>query len=237
MGNNSENSMIAVFKSKNPFGKFTFVKILTNSVDTGIKDTIDPDVVIGEDNKVYMFFGSTGGGYRLELTDDGMNIANGATPIRAFGTTDQSNNREKIFEGCLLYYRNDYWYMFVSSGEYNTSTYKVKVGRSKTITGNFVDKNGNNLINGLATTILSTIQGHNFYGCGHNSEIFTRSNGKTYMFYHCHSASDRYILNDIYVSNLESRPLFVQEILWDTNGWPYFENDGHPVYLGKSPLF
>lgn len=223
-------SAIAVFKSRNPWGKFTFVKILQNSEVTGINDTIDPCVVIGEDNKTYMFYGSTGKVHRIQLTDDGLDVAPNSTPVHVAGTTDVSNHRSKIFEGAYLYFRNGYWYLFVSSGEFNSSTYALRVGRSETITGDFVDKNGNLMKDGYAETIMSTTSERVFYGCGHNGEIFTMPNGKTFIFYHCHDSVSEYNVNGI-----KSRPLFIQEVKWDNDGFPYFENN-KPAYIGEAPI-
>lgn len=228
------HQIIAVCKSRNPFGKFTFVSVLTDSIETGISDSIDPCVAIGEDNKIYMFFGSAGKIHRLLLTDDGLSAATGAVPVHVAGTSDPSDNREKIFEGSYLYFRNGYWYLFVSSGLFNTYNYKLKVGRSTSITGDFLDKAGNNMKAGNAETILSSSADYIYYGPGHNGEIFTDLSGKTYMLYHCHDKPSEYTFSHGSFTNIKSRMLFIQEIKWDSYGWPYFEN-GTVESSGKAP--
>lgn len=230
----ASHQVIAVCRSRNPFGKFTLLNVLTDSEDTGINDTIDPFVTIGEDNKVYLFFGSTGKVHRLQLTDDGTEVAEGSTPVHVAGTTDQSDNREKVFEGTYLYFRNGYWYMFVSSGTFNTYHYKLKVGRAVSITDDFVDKNGNSLKNGNASVILSSGENDSMYGPGHNGEIYTDTSGRDFMVFHCHDKPSEYMFSYGDFSYLRSRMLFIQEIKWDADGWPYFEGN-KPASKGESP--
>ena len=125
-------------------------------------------------------------------------------------------------EGTYLYRRGQYWYAFVSTGEFNNDTYKLKVGRASRITDVFYDKNNVALTNGLGgTIILSTYSGGRYYGCGHNGEIFETKDGKTWMYYHCH---DRAVVSKL-PNSITYRPLFLQEIKWDSDGWPYFEDD------------
>lgn len=84
---------------------------------------------------------------------------------------------------------------------------------------------------GYATMILRSEKEDEFFGPGHNGEIFTVKEGRTFIFYHCHwkgtSASGHSSTvwkGPAYVP----RPLFLQEIFWDDAGWPYFGNGGRP---------
>lgn len=76
--NSAESSAIGIFKSKRADGDWDFVKSILPAIETGIIDTIDPEVVIGNDNKVYLFYGATGGIHRVELTEDGCDVADGS---------------------------------------------------------------------------------------------------------------------------------------------------------------
>ena len=67
---------------------------------------------------------------------------------------------------------------------------------------------------GFATTVLRSDEGDRFYGPGHCGEIFKAKDGGEYIFYHCHVKGSR---------NPGSRPLFIDRILWDKEGWPYVE--------------
>lgn len=216
-------------------GPWTFHSVLTQSSVSKINDTIDPFVV--EDNetgKVWMFFGGVGKVHRVELASDGLSLAEETpTYTHVAGLKDsEDRTREKVFEASSLYYRDGYWYLFVSSGFYSNYSYSLKVGRSETLTGDFVDKNGNSLKNGVATTILSTPKSStDFWGPGHNGGIFDDIEGRTYMYYHCHAKDV-----PVTVADYTPRALMLQQMYWDSEGWPYFKN-GKPVASEACPAY
>ena len=214
---NASISSIGIFKSKNPFGKYSFVKEIVPSSETGIIDTIDPYVVYGEDNKLYMFYGSTGNIHRVTLSDDGLTTLDSPVLVVKNGNLP---NRNDSYEGVYLYYRRGYWYMFISAGNFN-SNYHLCVGRSKTITGEFVNENGERLLDSKTTVVLEGTNSNYFYSPGHNGEI-VEENGKTYMYFHGISNINYGEFNSA-LGRIAKRQLFKQEILWKENGFPYFE--------------
>ena len=231
--NGAENTAIAVYTSDRPEGPFTNGVIVTDGRVTGICDTIDPEVVKDpETGKVWMFFGSVGKVHRVQLTADGRALAPGAKYVHvAWLHADDPKahpHRRRVFEGTYLYRRKGWWYLFASSGEYNNGTYAVVVGRARRITDDFTDRAGRLMKEGFAEKILSSRPGDRFYGPGHNGEIFTAPSGRTYMVYHCHDREIAPYKPDGY----NPRPLFLQEIFWDAEGWPYFET-GRPAATGE----
>ena len=72
-------------------------------------------------------------------------------------------------------------------------------------------------------TVLSSGRDDRFYGPGHNGEIFTKD-GRDWMFYHVH---DRQMPM---MGRYAPRPMAMQEIKWDTDGWPYFAS-GKPSLI------
>ena len=216
-------------------GPWTFHSVLTQSSVSKINDTIDPFVVEdSETGKVWMFFGGVGRVHRVELASDGLSLAEETpTYTHVAGLKDSDDRtREKVFEASSLYYRDGYWYLFVSSGFYSNYSYSLKVGRSETLTGDFVDKNGNSMKNGLATTILSTPKSStDFWGPGHNGGIFDDIEGRTYMYYHCHAKDV-----PVTVADYTPRALMLQQMYWDSEGWPYFKND-KPVASEECPAY
>ncbi len=214
--NSAQDSNIGVFQEFEP-GQFQFKGIITKGSETGIEDTIDPEVVTDpKTGRVWLFFGSVGGIHRVELTPDGLSLKEGAKYEHVAGLKiSQDNSRERVFEGAYLHYRKGYWYLFVSSGHYNDHSYQLKVGRSKTLTGTFLSKEGKDMKDGEATTVLRTNKDDNFFGPGHCGEIFQAADGNDYIFYHCHVRQSR---------NPQSRPLFISQIKWDKKGWPSIDN-------------
>ena len=231
--NGAENTAIAVYTSDRPEGPFTNCVIVTDGRVTGICDTIDPEVVKDpETGKVWMFFGSVGKVHRVELTADGRALAPGTKYVHVAGLhADDPKahpHRRRVFEGTYLYRRKGWWYLFASSGEYNHGTYAIVVGRARRLTDDFTDRAGRLMKEGFAEKILSSRPGDRFYGPGHNGEIFTAPSGRTYMIYHCHDREVAPYKPDGY----NPRPLFLQEIFWDAEGWPYFET-GRPAATGE----
>ena len=231
--NGAENTAIAVYTSDRPEGPFTNGVIVTDGRVTGICDTIDPEVVKDpETGKVWMFFGSVGKVHRVELTADGRALAPGTKYVHVAGLhADDPKahpHRRRVFEGTYLHRRKGWWYLFASSGEYNHGTYAIVVGRARRLTDDFTDRAGRLMKEGFAEKILSSRPGDRFYGPGHNGEIFTAPSGRTYMIYHCHDREVAPYKPDGY----NPRPLFLQEIFWDAEGWPYFET-GRPAATGE----
>ena len=77
---------------------------------------------------------------------------------------------------------------------------------------------------GFATTVLSSAKGDHFFGPGHNGEIATIDE-HDYLPFHCH----------IQNATPSQRPLFIQELFWDDEGWPYMSNGGKGVLTSGRP--
>lgn len=227
--NSPSDSAVGVFKQDKKTGVFKYMGIVVGYPDLGgVKDSIDPDVVTDEDGRVWLFFGSTYGIHRIELNPDGLSVKEGASLVRVAGKDGFSGStRENVLEGAYLYKRGDYWYMFVSAGSYNNARYKLLVGRSRTLDGEFLDKDGRKLYDGYATKILYSDNQDTLNGPGHNGEIITDKKGRTYMLYHCHTVKAS-------GTDYIKRKLLLQEIFWGQDGWPYFEG-GKPQLYGNSP--
>ncbi|MBO7683729.1 MAG: family 43 glycosylhydrolase [Kiritimatiellae bacterium] len=209
--NSAADSAIAVYSATNACGPFAGGRILTRSRDTGIRDTIDPEVVRDDrDGTLWMFFGSVGRMHRVKLAPDGRSLAPGAKYEHVAGLDSSSvSGRSQVFEGAYLKRRGGWWYLFASRGWYRDHTYALVVGRARTLDGPFLDREGRRMTDGFATTVLESRKGDRFFGPGHNGEIATIG-GRDYMPHHCHVAGDK----------PSARPLFVSELAWDADGWP-----------------
>jgi len=221
------NPMV-VFQSSHPFFGYEYVGKIITTTNGLTNDNIDACVRYDLDGTLWMFWGSTYGIYRQKLSEDGLTLDSEDTKEHVAGKLlSQDSSRATVFEGAYLYRREGYWYLFVSAGKYNDYTYCLKVGRSATLNGTFVDKEGNDMADGYATTILSSASGDTLYGPGHNGQIITDRNNRTYMVYHSHytgadSSSQRYIC--------------LQEMFWDADGWPYFANNKPQVGGNIKPV-
>lgn len=229
--NSDKDSKIAAFWATSPAGPFHFESVITDSNITGIRDTIDAEVVFDpQSGKLWMFFGSVGGVHRVELNSKGTMLKNPQNPeyVHVAGVTVESNpERDKVFEGSYLYRHGEYWYLFCSAGQYWNHTYRIVVGRSRTIDGEFLDRDGRRLSEGYATPFLSSGPKDRFYGPGHNGEIYTDARSRSYIVFHCHSTSN---------SKASVRNTLLQELFWTRDGWPYVKK-GKPVLQASVPIF
>lgn len=220
----AEDSRIIVLSSKTLTGPYEFANILTDSRETGIKDTIDPFVFTDpRTGKVWMTFGSIGGIHQVELSPDGLSLAKNAEYKHIAGQDiDNDKSRLTVFEGSYVYERNGWWYLFASAGRYEDYSYAIVVGRSRKADGPFLTKEGKDMAEGYGTAILSSSPYDRFYGPGHNGEIFTTKNGETYMIYHVHEGDYR---EDRNKRKSSPRMMNLQQIYWDDNDWPFFKHD------------
>ncbi|MEO6175465.1 MAG: arabinan endo-1,5-alpha-L-arabinosidase [Flavobacterium circumlabens] len=177
-------------------------------------NAIDPNLIFDENNTPWLSFGSFWEGLKMvKLNPDLKSIAQPqewhtiAKRKRTFELPD-SDPGDGALEAPFIFKKNGYYYQFLSwdlccRGE--KSTYKVVVGRSKNVTGPYVDKDGKSLNEGGGSIV---VQGdEKYYGTGHNSAY--TFDGKDYIFYHA------------YEKKTNGTPrLVVQEMLWDTDLWP-----------------
>lgn len=105
----AEDSRIAVLSSVTVTGPYKFENVITDSRFTGIKDTIDPFAFVDDQTgKVWLVFGSIGGIHQVELTKDGLSLAEGAAYKHIAGQDiDKDNSRLTVFEGSYVYKETD----------------------------------------------------------------------------------------------------------------------------------
>ncbi|HTG67072.1 MAG TPA: arabinan endo-1,5-alpha-L-arabinosidase [Flavobacterium sp.] len=173
-------------------------------------NAIDPNLVIDENNIPWLSFGSFWDGIKmLKLNPDLKSIAEPQEwhTIAKRRNTPLSGASSAI-EAPFIFKKNGYYYLFTSWDlccKGKESTYKVAVGRSKSVTGPYVDKEGNLLNQGGGTIVAKGSE--NYYGVGHNSAY--TFDGKDYLFYHGYDAQQK------------GKPfLVVKELKWDENLWP-----------------
>lgn len=210
---------IGVATSPTPNDAFTDRGKLFISSEIGVQNSIDPCHFTDVDGRQYLFWGSFRGIYGIELSADGLRIKDGAEKF-------QVAPRNTI-EATMMFYHDGYYYLMGSAGsccEGARSTYHVVVARSRTLRGPYLNKAGRQIMYSAFETILS--KSDKVYGPGHNSEIVKDDNGRYWMLYHGFQA------NDVDAG----RVLFLDQVKWDANGWPYIES-GQPSATAEAPVF
>ena len=201
--------------SDSPTGPFRDAKMLFQGKHIGIQNSIDP-VGFQEDGRKYLAWGSFHGIYLTELTEDGLEVDDIHNLTRIAGTA---------YEGTYIHKRGDYYYLFASTGsccEGLKSTYQTVVGRSKSLYGPYVDKNGGRMLDNCHEILLSGDE--NVKGTGHDSQIITDDKDQDWIFYHAY---------DVKNPNA-GRKMYMDRVTW-VDGWPQIGVDGHAVMSGQAP--
>jgi len=204
---------IFALQSDSSTGPFRFVGEVAALVDHRMMgwdyDAIDP-FVVEDGGKVWLFFGSSFGIYRHQLTDDGLKLAPGDSFALVVGPTDPEQKVEGKthggYEGVFLYKHEDYWYCIVSK----RLDYSLYVGRSESIAGDFIDATGKRLIDGYGTRMNFPTE--NYPGPGHNGAIIKDKSGHYYIFYHAWTKDKK--------GRYDMRKTMLSELVWE-NGFPH----------------
>jgi arabinan endo-1,5-alpha-L-arabinosidase len=114
-------------------------------------------------------------------------------------------------EAPFIIRKNDFYYLFVSFDfccQGVKSTYHVMVGRSESVTGPYVDREGKEMMKGGGTQV--TFPTDRWKGPGHNSIL--QENDKEYIVYHAYDARRK-----------GAPTMRIVPLVWDADGWPSTE--------------
>lgn len=184
-------------------------------------NAIDPNLVLDDEGKPFLSFGSFWGGLQLvELSKDAKQVISETEDIITLASRNKTDNKNisaqagtNAIEAPFIFKKNDFYYLFASidyccRGE--NSTYKMIVGRAKEVTGPYLDTDGNDMSIGGGTILLQGDE--NWHGVGHNSAY--TFNDKDYLIFHGYDANDG------------GHPkLIINEIKWDNKQWPMVKNN------------
>lgn len=206
---------IGVAVADRPQGPFKDQGKMFRSHEIGVQNSIDP-FYIEDKGKKYLFWGSFRGIYCIELSQDGLSIKEGAKKQQIAGTA---------YEGVYIHKKGGYYYLFASIGsccEGLKSTYTTVVGRSKSLFGPYLDKNGASMMDNHHEILIQ--KNDRFVGTGHNSEIVTDKAGNSWILYH---ACDK--------KNPHGRMLLMDQVNW-IDGWPQVKGNS-PSQVHLAPQF
>lgn len=170
--------------------------------DTNDFNAIDPAVIRDAEGRLWLAFGSYWSGIKLvEL--------NPATGLRlATNSPIHSLAYNTSIEASAIWRHGDFYYLFVNWGQCCKgvdSTYEIRVGRSRSITGPYVDHEEIDLLYEGGTPFLAT-KG-NFIGPGHAG--FFMKDGREWFSCHYYDGARR-----------GAPTLGLSALNWTTNGWP-----------------
>ncbi|RTL07391.1 MAG: arabinan endo-1,5-alpha-L-arabinosidase, partial [Acidimicrobiia bacterium] len=167
-------------------------------------NAIDPAVVLDDDDRPWLTWGSNYDGLFLQ-------------PLQPDGTLDPSvppvnlARRELVtdnIEAPTILKRGDWWYLFASFDLCcfgMNSTYNVRVGRSASLTGPYVDRDGRPMLDGGGTKVLAAYG--NVLAPGHQTVL--------------HEGDNWWLIHHWYNPAHDARPeLGIRPLDWDADGWP-----------------
>lgn len=218
-GKNTSCIGVAVAKTldsaSTDFGWTDKGKVIQSVPGRDLWNAIDANLVLDEKQTPWLTFGSFWEGMKLVKLDSSFTTVaqpeewyTVARRPRDFNIPDTSAGNAAI-EAPFIFKKGSYYYLFVS-WDYccraEKSDYKVVVGRSKTVTGPYVDKAGKRMDQNGGTRVVEG-DGREWFGAGHNSAY--TFDGKDYIIYHGYDANDK-----------GRSKLIIKELQWDADGWP-----------------
>ncbi len=191
--------------------------LVVASANGGGVNAIDPCIFEDAGGKPWLSYGSYVTGIKLIPLDP-------ETGLRAAGNTTAYSiaNRPGVpgdqVEASYITYRDGFYYLFVNwdaccAG--SKSTYNIRMGRSKSVTGPYLDKTGKDMEQGGGTLFLGAVNDNGSGrppddedGPGHVG--ITHEPGGDWLTTHYEWARDRH----------GATTVNVQRLAWDDDGWP-----------------
>lgn len=165
---------------------------------------IDSNIVLDDQGKPWLSFGSFWSGIKLVALDhDTLKPAENA---KLFAIAARPGG--KVVEAPYIIAYEGFYYLFVSFDfccRKTESTYNIRVGRAKNVTGPYVDKDGKSMMNGGGTLIDAGTA--RWKGPGHCA-VYGHDQ-KTFLVNHAYDAK-----------NMGSATLQIRRLSWDDGGWP-----------------
>ncbi|MBP2336493.1 arabinan endo-1,5-alpha-L-arabinosidase [Saccharothrix coeruleofusca] len=194
----------AIFLATSPSGDsgtWTDHGLVIESRTSDDFNAIDPNLVVDDQGRWWLSFGSFWSGVKLVALDPSTGKRSDSA-IRSI-----AGRGGGAVEAPVIVKRGSYYYLYVSFDlccRGAASTYRVMVGRSTAVTGPYLDRDGTALTSGGGTEVLA---GHgDVHGPGHQA-VFTDTDSDV-LAYHYYADNGASLLG-------------VNLLAYDSAGWPY----------------
>ena len=142
-----------VLDPKDPAYKWTDRGVVISSNGTEDLNAIDPGVILAPDGTLWICYGSYHGSIRVTQLDPHTGIALAPKTLGAPIATARESEASDIIS------HDGFFYLFVNHGSCckgKDSTYNIRVGRARTITGPYMDRDGAPMSTGGGTLFLAS---------------------------------------------------------------------------------
>jgi arabinan endo-1,5-alpha-L-arabinosidase len=198
----------AIFLATSPTGasgSWTNQGLIIESSTAVDYNAIDPNLIVDAGGQWWLTFGSFWTGIKMIRLDPATGRRSTSdTAVRALATRTANG---RAIEAPVIFRHGNFYYLWVSFDlccRGADSTYRVMVGRSTSVTGPYVDRNGTAMTSGGGTQVLA---GHgSIHGPGHQAVL--ADTDAEVLFYH-------------YYADNGASFLGINRIGYDTAGWPF----------------
>ncbi|HPC96481.1 MAG TPA: family 43 glycosylhydrolase [Sedimentisphaerales bacterium] len=176
-------------------------------------NAIDGNIVVEDNGRVWLNWGSFWSGIKMRRIDpETGKLSTEDATLYSLASRPRSGAHQTLpvtgaIEAPFIVRHGDYWYLFVSFDfccRGRKSTYNVRVGRSRDVTGPYMDKNDTPMMEGGGTLVIEATSGA-WRGAGHQA-VF-------------HDAGTDYLVFHAYDATTGRSHLQISTMVWE-DGWP-----------------
>lgn len=172
-------------------------------------NAIDPNVVFDEQDQPWLAFGSFWSGIKLRKLERATGqLSSQDQTLYSLASRPRSSDSPGAIEAPTIIWKNSYYYLFVSFDfccRGKDSTYNIRVGRARRVTGPYIDRSGKPMMEGGGTLVIAGAG--RWAGPGHCAVLHGKDGD--HLVYHAYDTEWRGVST-----------LRIASIGWDAEGWP-----------------
>ena len=197
-----------VLDPKDPAYKWTDRGVVVTSDGNEDLNAIDPGVLLAPDGTLWICYGSYHGSIRVTQLDPHTGLALAPRTLGAPIATARGSEASDII------FQNGFFYLFVNHGSCckgKDSTYNIRVGRARTITGPYLDRDGKPMTDGGGTLFLASDAQR--IGPGHFGRVVDYDAPS--------SVPERFSIHyEADLTRNDRSVLDIRPLSWSPDGWP-----------------
>lgn len=169
-------------------------------------NAIDANLVPDAEDEPWLCYGSYWSGIKLQKIEvETGQLSPEEAQVYDLAQRTFHRHGTRAVEAPYIVHRGEHYYLFVSF-EPQFRNYHVRVGRSRSIAGPYVDRNGRAMMDGGGTLILDAYD--HIDSPGHNGVLLDDGGRDWFVYHYWDERADR------------AWTLGLRRLVWDEDGWP-----------------